>query len=968
MAEVSKEKIIEPTWTGIKERARYDPTLQLGPTIIEELGKEGIEEVSPFVKPGVERLERGFKNILGYVGDKRIGTIGGIDPFKIVTKGEYRAPTVGELPTEVLKSLGAGAIATEEIFERRGKQAEEVTERWLSEAGVLLPEEARETWGEKTIGYIPKAVGFAPKLIAYGAAPELTLGIEATTGITKLKDVELQEKEAKRLAKEDYKEYSKTYVSEEGFRKLTEQEYITEISPQYLQQVKKQALIEVAVPIAFLGAGAIAKSVKIIRNGLPITVERVKVVPKAEEFKPIFLMEEKPFATKKIGDVTLSLFKDVEGFSRQVSTGEKVIVTLGKGTNKEKILFEGLNPYTKAAKEQREDIIKKLVKRGYSKDDAKELIRTQLPEVVEYPFKGDILTLSKGKKELALMSGARRQVYKKEIVNGLPTRIATSEVELFSGVSEPYIKKSFVKLTGKKLDDLTFKQITEFIPKRFGVKGDKTKLSFEAGKVITDKFYLTKKGVPFSKIYKGPQREVLDVLSIAKKVRETRLPEVITKGKRILRVKPSEIEPVVVRVGDVVEDVRKPFYQVTPLEDFAKVSRIGEREVKVFKDITLAKRILPTKRKDVYGADVIIKGRRVEPEKDIFSVGIKKVKDKVDKKVIDVGLQEGLQKEVLKLKEKKAGELEVATLLSIPKPEVKERIIREAFKKVEPVTKETFIPLKLTGLEVKDITLDKGVVSEVLKPSKAPPVIDKVLIPKEDIILDRKLDVGVDVKRIQDIGVVTKVVKDIARVTARQFDIGTIYKLETKLKPKLETKLKTKLKLKIKPKLRPILKPRVKPKIKPKQPKPTPKVFPLIIFPIPSKKKPIKKKKVVPRTEKGYVPYVIRGGKKVYIGKPQTREDALMKGQKNVLETAAVTFGAEPTTKKVKFKRDKPFKPSPKVRDYRVVSGKKVKLTNEFIQKRKARISAPGEKAAIPLKAKRIKKVKKSKSTGGFFK
>jgi hypothetical protein len=102
-----------------------------------------------------------------------------------------------------------------------------------------------------------------------------------------------------------------------------------------------------------------------------------------------------------------------------------------------------------------------------------------------------------------------------------------------------------------------------------------------------------------------------------------------------------------------------------------------------------------------------------------------------------------------------------------------------------------------------------------------------------------------------------------------------------------------------------------------------------------------KEKKVLVR---GFEVYVKRRGKWIKISrKALPKAIALRLGAEKVRQTLAATFKVTPTKKRVRPTRIR-FKPSAKIfRSYKIVKGKKVPLTDVFIQRRGKRLSTFGE-------------------------
>jgi hypothetical protein len=98
-----------------------------------------------------------------------------------------------------------------------------------------------------------------------------------------------------------------------------------------------------------------------------------------------------------------------------------------------------------------------------------------------------------------------------------------------------------------------------------------------------------------------------------------------------------------------------------------------------------------------------------------------------------------------------------------------------------------------------------------------------------------------------------------------------------------------------------------------------------------------------PKEVPGYLPFVIKNQKKVYIGPIVPRGKALSIAERRAKETLRATFGAEKTGLKIREK-DINFKPEKKFfRSFRIKQGKKIPLKDTFIQKLGKRLSFRGE-------------------------
>lgn len=93
----------------------------------------------------------------------------------------------------------------------------------------------------------------------------------------------------------------------------------------------------------------------------------------------------------------------------------------------------------------------------------------------------------------------------------------------------------------------------------------------------------------------------------------------------------------------------------------------------------------------------------------------------------------------------------------------------------------------------------------------------------------------------------------------------------------------------------------------------------------------------------GYLPFVLKGGKKLYLGPPVPKGNALISAENVAKKTLRATFGAEKTGKKVKG-INLNFSPNKNLfRSFRISKGKRVPLVDTFIQKLGKRLSFKGE-------------------------
>jgi len=106
----------------------------------------------------------------------------------------------------------------------------------------------------------------------------------------------------------------------------------------------------------------------------------------------------------------------------------------------------------------------------------------------------------------------------------------------------------------------------------------------------------------------------------------------------------------------------------------------------------------------------------------------------------------------------------------------------------------------------------------------------------------------------------------------------------------------------------------------------------------------------------GFKTFIIRRGKKVYLGSVLPRGRALKSGSLEARRTLGATFGIERAGKSVS-QTDINFRPSTKIfRSYRIKQGRRVQLTDTFIQRRGTRLGARSEITEIQKANRRSKR------------
>ena len=108
-----------------------------------------------------------------------------------------------------------------------------------------------------------------------------------------------------------------------------------------------------------------------------------------------------------------------------------------------------------------------------------------------------------------------------------------------------------------------------------------------------------------------------------------------------------------------------------------------------------------------------------------------------------------------------------------------------------------------------------------------------------------------------------------------------------------------------------------------------------------------------------YSVFVRRYGKWKLVSSKLTRARAIRFGEKKATKTLAASFKIQKRGTLIGKRSEARYKPSPAFRGYKIVKGKRVPLSDEFIQKRGKRLAASGEVREIQL-------IKKRKASNAF--
>ena len=233
---------------------------------------------------------------------------------------------------------------------------------------------------------------------------------------------------------------------------------------------------------------------------------------------------------------TITYYDDITGTARQVRTGSKAIVETPQG-----VLYEGV-PYGKLGRQQREDVLKFLEDKGYTKKQISEMLRLQQPVVTEYGFLGSERIIQEGGKEAVLLKGELREKPISIMTKGIPSRLGTG-------------RTTFLEVAGKPIE------------------GGKEGTQFLKFSEVSRKTYLTKQGYPYSKLSQaGKTKEIREGITGAKEITIQDLPSV--SGKFVKRKK-----------GEYALEL-----------EGAQFELLGDKQYKIFKELSLSKKVVPSSR------------------------------------------------------------------------------------------------------------------------------------------------------------------------------------------------------------------------------------------------------------------------------------------------------------------------------------------------------------------------------------
>jgi len=285
------------------------------------------------------------------------------------------------------------------------------------------------------------------------------------------------------------------------------------------------------------------KRIRISREGvetLPSKSYKYQITKKIlvpGESRELLSIVGKPGLQEKVAGKTITYFEELTGTARDIKVGQKIIVETPEG-----ILYGG-KPYGKLGQLERKKVTEYLEKQGYTKKQINQMIRFKQPKVIESSFLGKGKIIQAEDKLTYELAGTLKSQPIKRITEEIPSRLGQGEIK-------------YIKISGKP------------------VAGGKEGIQLFRGIEDVRKAYLTKKGLPFSKLSQaGKTRETFDILSSTKKIT------------------PKELPPVKLKL---VKE-RKGVYALET--EGAQLEFIGGKEYGIYRDVSISKKVIPSVRK-----------------------------------------------------------------------------------------------------------------------------------------------------------------------------------------------------------------------------------------------------------------------------------------------------------------------------------------------------------------------------------
>lgn len=512
------------------------------PTILQRVGGVA-ESTKRVIEKGVEVSGKGAKEVLelgrvrvtskGYekvstpiTQIKQAGTV-------IRTTTDYTSRQIEEKLPNVIKggfeflSLPLETKATTEEKRIPIYSTSTIMDTGKSSIEVTIPKGYKTTNIFGDIALHSKQLKVVPSVISYAnpVTSSILLGEQFIKGGEQYVSREQTFREQQeQIVQQAYKEQYNTplkggerYSTLEEVREQLKKD--TELNKELKGQIKKQALVNVAVPLTFFGAGALAVGGKYAfgkqliekAEGKVLITSRVRNWLLGESgAKQVLKIEKQPIASGSLSELkqpmkmkyieplpssviqtsegTITPIEKISGFGRDVVEGEKYIVTSVK-KGKEKIIFSGFSPFTKAGKAER----KAVMDLGL---DVKKLTLKQ-PKIIETSFRGSGVIKESEEGTVLLLKGKEKQ-------------------ELAEGEFVDRFGKIQARRGEGKVRYINIKAIPS------GTKGE---IEIVKGVEESKQAYLTRKGIEFSKLRQaGKTTEVSEFLTGFRKVGEGEVP------------------------------------------------------------------------------------------------------------------------------------------------------------------------------------------------------------------------------------------------------------------------------------------------------------------------------------------------------------------------------------------------------------------------------------------------------------
>jgi len=525
-------------------RGMAESALSLGAKISGKIG-EGVGYVTTI--KGVPDI---FEKQLGFPSEIRVGSL--------IRKGREFLPAVGE--------YGAGKI-TKGIELFKGKY-HKLTDTRLPEGYRGVVTEAKPVpvlkgrhYAEKLGGMFERTVitaaRYAPEAAAYYFGGGYMLGADIITGSEKL-----------RTHEEDYKkEIDKRYIIYTkqlgaGEKPLTKREFEEIVGKDIKEQMQRNILFDIGVPLIFASSYGIKRGIKAIS----------KIEPEFQVF-----VKEPRTSVELVGEPTRQFLTGkaviteypLLSTGQRIEAGRRTIIRTKRPKILSKLLGGDEVIYTgsyRLDKEGYEKSLKMLKKQGFTEAQARNLLREIRPKVTEDIFSGlgQVVESEEGLK--LVIKGTKKSIPIKTTVEGVETRLGRGEFRVITSTGEP------LRMEGIGEGLFRFRQVEK---KAFLDIGKPTSEYGKEGVIRWAKKQLQRKDlIPYSKVSQAGKTETTY--------------DIIT-GSRLL--KEGEIPVGKLQVGDI--------------------SLLKMKEVEIYKEASALRQTIPKKRGVSFGESMVIveKGR-----------------------------------------------------------------------------------------------------------------------------------------------------------------------------------------------------------------------------------------------------------------------------------------------------------------------------------------------------------------------